>query len=172
MLQQPRRQHWDLYSKATCPNRAYLYSLHSLAVNSAVKLCYEFSQSVPCCLCPGDDAASEIPSSPGEGVHEVSSLKTTPSSANYSVSQKKKKKVNDFLERKQALLGPCIPPKGKQTEQVCALHFLFNCTILFPLRTWIGGWKKQRVLQSCLLSGSIALLRFSTRSFTDRSAPD
>lgn len=119
-------------------------------MNSAVKLCYEFSQSVPCCLCPGDDAASEIPSSPGDGVHEVSSLKTTPSSANYSVSQKKKKKVNDFLERKQALLGPCIPPKGKQTEQVCALHFLFNCTILFPLRTWIGGWKKQRVLQSCV----------------------
>lgn len=65
-------------------------------------------------------------------------------------SPRKKKKVNDFLERKQALLGPCIPPKGKQTEQVCALHFLFNCTILFPLRTWIGGWKKQRVLQSCV----------------------
>lgn len=67
-----------------------------------------------------------------------------------SLPEKKKKKVNDFLERKQALLGPCIPPKGKQTEQVCALHFLFNCTILFPLRTWIGGWKKQRVLQSCV----------------------
>lgn len=65
-------------------------------------------------------------------------------------SPRKKKKVNDFLERKQALLGPSIPPKGKQTEQVCALHFLFNCTILFPLRTWIGGWKKQRVLQSCV----------------------
>lgn len=108
-------------------------------------------ESVPSLsLFPGDDADSEIPSSSGEGIHQVSSLKTTPSSANYTVSQKKKKKGNDFFERKQALLDPYIPPKRKQTEQVCASHFPFNCTILFPLRTWIGGWKKQRVLQSCV----------------------
>lgn len=35
-----------------------------------------------------------------------------------------------------------------QKEQVCALQFSFNSTILFPLRTWIGYWKSSKTYKA------------------------